>query len=94
MEKLVFMPGLNCFRNVSRLFFAFGLIAGCCSASLKLRACDAAYPWSQSPSTDSQCRVCHQRSYPVQIIKMTNLNEVNVPFCPAHSSMANLIVAM
>ena len=56
-ERLVFMSGLSCFGNISLLFYAFGGIAGCGSASLKLCACDAAYPWSQSPSPDSQCSV-------------------------------------
>ena len=55
VERQVFMPGLRCFRNISWLFFAFGGIAGCGSASLKLCAFDAAYPWSQSPFPDSQC---------------------------------------
>ena len=34
--------------------FAFGGITGCGSASLKLCACDTAYPWSQCHSPDSQ----------------------------------------
>ena len=33
----------------------FSRIVGCGSASLKLCVCDAASPWSQSPSPDSQC---------------------------------------
>ena len=52
--RLVFMPGLSCFENYSWFFFAFGGITCCGSASLKLRVCDAAYPWSQSPSPNSQ----------------------------------------
>ena len=37
------------------IFFSFGEINCCGSASLKLRICNAASPWSQSPSPDSQC---------------------------------------
>ena len=48
------MPGLSCFGNISWLFYAFVGIAGCCSESQKLCACDAAYLWSQSPSPHSQ----------------------------------------
>ena len=59
MIKLVFMSGLGCFGNISGLFLAFGGLTGCGSASLKLCACDAAYPWSQSSSTDSQCFLQH-----------------------------------
>ena len=39
-------------------FFLFCGITGCGSASLKLCVCDAASPWSQSPSPDSQCQQC------------------------------------
>ena len=39
----------------SMIFFAFDGITWCGSASLKLFAYDAAYPWSQIPSPDSQC---------------------------------------
>ena len=39
------------------IFFVFGGITGCGSPSLKLCVCDAAYPWSQSPSAHSQCSV-------------------------------------
>ena len=49
------MFGLICFGNIQWFFFAFGGITGCGSASLKLCVCDAAYPWSQSPSPNSQC---------------------------------------
>ena len=49
--RLVFMPGLSFFGNYPLFFFAFGEINGRGSVSLKLRVCDAAYPWSQSPST-------------------------------------------
>ena len=35
--------------------FLFGGNTGCGPASLKLCACDAASPWSQSTSPDSQC---------------------------------------
>ena len=51
------MSGLSCFSNIPWFFFAFGGITGCGSASLKLCFCDAAHPWSQSPSQDSQCIV-------------------------------------
>ena len=39
------------------IFFAFGGITCCGSASLKLCVCNAAYPWSQCPSPHSQCTV-------------------------------------
>ena len=48
------MPGLSCFGNIPWFFLAFGGITCCGSASLKLCVCDAAYPWSQSPSPHSQ----------------------------------------
>ena len=42
----------------SMIYFAFVGITCCGSASLKLCVCDAAYPWSQSPSPHSQWCVC------------------------------------
>ena len=40
----------------SMIFLSFCGITGCGSASLKLCISNAASPWSQSPSLDSQCR--------------------------------------
>ena len=55
--SLVFMPGVGCFWNIPWFFFTSCGITVCDSACLKLCACDAAYPWSQSPSPNSQCPV-------------------------------------
>ena len=51
--------GINAWSELlwkySMIFFAFVGITCCGSASLKRCVCDAAYPWSQSPSPHSQC---------------------------------------
>ena len=51
----VLMLGLSCLGDISLFFFSFNGITGCGSASLKLCVCNAASPWSQSTSPDSQC---------------------------------------
>ena len=52
--RLILIPGLSCLGGIPfKLLFFW--ITGLWSASLKLCVCNAASPWSQSPSPDSQC---------------------------------------
>ena len=51
------MLGLSYLVDIHSFSSLFWVITGCGSASLKLCVCNAASPWSQSPSPDSQCTI-------------------------------------
>ena len=62
--RLTFMPGLSCLQDISWVFFEFCGINGCWSASLKLFIWKAVSPWTQIPSSKSQCtHVCSSGHY-------------------------------
>ena len=69
------MPGLSRLGDFPWFFFSFDGITGCGSASLKLCVCNAASPWSQSLSPDSQCQVQAKKEeqYKFYILKLRRL---------------------
>ena len=69
------MPNLRYLEVYSIIFFLFCRITGCGLASLKLCVCNAASPWSQSLSPDSQCQVQAKKEeqYKFYILKLRRL---------------------